>query len=401
MLKRISSPSCSSPVIVSEALTPVHEVNLAEDQDSSTGNSSDMETDESLDMDTDDSEEEESDAGEDPWNETILVAYLSEQQKEFVPYEIDEETNQLLQVCEKDMLDSEEITTWYCSSRHKAIKTCNKNGAATLEKIAPFSNKQFWIESSVVGGRCYRLLLGKNQPKMHACQDIPNNKVYRLSREVIDYQPMITLIDKLSQMASQKPVTGLTALVLFSYFLGDNDLNRENFGLIELDDSWQAVEIDPECCFSSFFYENDVSTILNFIEELSLKVPGQLYNHNELLHALLTIINTPLSAFSDILDKSFSKKYELQKALYLKTLTNRVKAFEEAAHSIKVFEDFFHCKTVEDNAQDMINQPLLIQSSEVSPQNQIPVSMNRFGFYSQEPSPNQSAPQETFLSLAT
>ncbi|CEG56227.1 hypothetical protein [Legionella fallonii] len=326
----------------------------------------DENVDDDVSMSSDDESEEESEEEKEKEKDTLLNTYLGKSNKAFVPYSLNDDiedgntnsfipdsfnsdTNSLEAVINIfDRPNPETAQKWYCSTSIKALKSHNQYQAQEMrETIAPFTDKQFWVESAVAGGRCYRLLLGKFQPKMQLCEgeaysQVTNRqRIYRLSKEVSNYLDWSSLAYQDRITASQKPVVGLTAVFLVAHFLGDLDMDPVNYGLVEFDEFWQAVKIDPECCFSHSFYNNANSNILSYIVGLPNKVPHGLFNKEELFETLSIIITTQPEAYKKIIDKSMSPGYKSQKKTYLEGLNMRTQAFTRVAFSREGFAEYF------------------------------------------------------------
>ena len=381
----------------SDLLAVTHDDSSAMDIDVS------MEVDEEFESEVEDlCESEEESEEQEKERETLLSTYLGPKNRQFVPYEFNEETNTVDIVIDSREQDSEEEPVkWYSSSRIKGLKQLNQDHKQDMEQIASFYDKRFWIESAVAGGRCYRLLLGKMQPKMHACigeaksEFAGGARSYRLSKEIIDFYTWESVDHNDARFLADKPVIGLTATFLINYFLANPDVNSGNHGIVDLGDYWQSIAIDPECCFSHFFYTDRTDDIKRFICELPQYVPNQLFNKKELFETLEKIISTPLSSYKAIFDASFSKCYAKQKNLYLSNMAGRIQLFKEAAYSIKGFREYLQerereqtrrYKALEDNfassrEQQSENQQFLEEFCEYRPQPQSFWGNNRFGFY--------------------
>lgn len=376
-----------------------------------------MDVDNSMDVDeelesTSESEDEEKE------RETSLSTYLGKRQRQFVPYEFNEESNtvDLVIDAKEQNKGAIEPVLWFSSSRIKGLKLVNEDYKSAMENIAPFYNKQFWTESAVAGGRCSRLLLGKVQPKMHVCLGKASSRLaagartYRLSKEIKDFVTWESISINGYQELNGKPIVGLTAVFLVNYLLANVDMNEANYGLVEFEDYWHAASIDPECCFSHHFYTDIKEDISNFIQQLPNYVPNQLFNKLELFTTLEKIIATPLSAYSEIFDASFSKRHRPQKELYMSTMAKRLQLFTEVAYSIEGFREYVayqeeqrgqHYKKLENDFNDSRmqqseNQQFLQQFCDFRPQPQSFWGNNRFGFYNNtaraEPETEQFVP---------
>ncbi len=360
---------------------------------------SSMEVDEEFELEGELQSESEDEAQEEE-RETALSTYLGKVDRQFIPYELNEETNKVDTVIDSSSANNDESAPvkWFCSSRIKGLKLVNEDYVSDMEKIAPFCYKQFWIESAVAGGRCSRLLLGTMQPEMHACVGKTfsevggGSRVYRLSKEIRDFYTWEDVYRHGNQLLAGKPVIGLTAVFLVNYFLANLDMNPENYGLVKLDGYWQAASIDPEACFSHHFYTDTKEDILAYIRRLPGKVPNQLFNKQELFVTLANIISTPLSAYEEIFDVSFSRRYARQKNIYTSAITQRFQLFKEVAYSLKGFKEYYeeerskHLKKMEEDFKDIQvqqseNQQFLDEFCQYRPQPQNFWGNNRFGFY--------------------
>ncbi|CEG55996.1 hypothetical protein [Legionella fallonii] len=295
----------------------------------------------------------------------LLETYRNKQ-KMFMPYKIVENDNEdeLIAVVDVKFYTAEELQRWHSS--HEIIKPGNKvaqvkywhssnsnNGliylhqpnSAVFENVPSFADKKFWIESAVAGGRMYRLLLGKPQPKMHA--SFNGEEFYRVSKNIPNFTMWEFFERKYTNKKLQtgfikgKPIVGLTSIFLIANFLADIDNNSENFGLAELDDVLHAVKIDPECCFSTPFYYNNYNRVLQGIKNLKSNVPHQLFNEQELFETLEILISTPLEDFKTIIDNTFSAEYAKEKNIYLNQLQIRQGIFKQAALSLEGFQEFY------------------------------------------------------------
>lgn len=356
-----------------------------------------MEIDEEFESD-DELQNESEDDEQEQERETSLSTYLGAEERTFIPYEFDEEINKVDTVIDSndENNDESEPVKWFCSSRIKGLKLVNEAHASDMEKIAPFYDKQFWIESAVAGGRCSRLLLGTMQPEMHACvgetfsEVTGGARIYRLSKEIRNFY---TWADISRHGLTGKPVAGLTAVFLVNYLLANVDMNSENYGLVKLDSHWQAASVDPEACFSHHFYTDTKANILAYIRLLPRKVPDQLFNKEELFATLRKIVLTPLSDYQQIFDASFSAKYRAQKELYTSVMEARLQQFKEAAYSIHGFKEYCRYNEVQEDfnksrMQQKENQRFLEAFCRYRPQPQNFCGNNPYAFY------NNTAQQE-------
>ncbi len=334
-------------------LQPANNVNASDLEIDNNDTAMDIDSAPDVFMGSDDEFEEKSEEETEKEKETSLSTYLNGSKKEFVPYSFDPYTNSLTTAVKLvDHSNPETARKWYCSTSIKVLKNRNNNDIPQMEAIASFKDKKFWVESAVAGGRCYRLLLGKLQPKMKVCQGeaecrfTENNRTYRLSKEVINFRDWSSLSYRHSILNNQKPIIGLTAIFLISYFLGDIDMESVNYGLVEFTNFWQAVKIDPECCFSHPFYNNKDISILIYIERLSNIVPQGRFNKLELFEALSIIITTTPEAYKEIIDKSISPEYKNQQQIYLEGLSKRTQSFYRVAYSIEGFAEYFYQRQI-------------------------------------------------------
>jgi hypothetical protein len=55
----------------------------------------------------------------------------------------------------------------------------------------------------------------------------------------------------------EKPIQGLSSVFAAILFLGDVDINVSNISVVEQDDAFQVVKIDPEGSFSDHFFGSE------------------------------------------------------------------------------------------------------------------------------------------------
>lgn len=351
------------------------------------------------------SDEEQSDEEEKPKRESevALYTYLEANEIQFIPYEFHDETNAVDLVIDAREQDFQDPVRWFCSSRLKSLKQLNKDQAHQMAKVAPFEDKEFWTQSAVAAGRCTRLLLGKMQPEMHVCRGGTTSEVtreariYRLSKEIPGFFTWYSFKCSRRNRPLNKPIVGLTAVLLVNFFLANIDMSNHNYGVTEFEDYWQAVSIDPECCFSYLFYTQQNIYIRSYISLLPQAVPDGLFNEQELFDTLEKISSTPLSAYQQIFDESFSPIYKRQKELYISFMEIRIQRFKEVYRDIldepyKKLEENFN----RSRAQQSANQQLLEAFCDYKPQPESFFGNNPYMFYNSkaqdEPATNQPAP---------
>ncbi|MCW8398833.1 hypothetical protein OQJ26_08520 [Legionella sp. PATHC038] len=358
-----------------------------------------MEIDEELTLESDEEEEPQRES------EVALYTYLEANEIQFIPYEFHDETNAVDLVIDSREQDHQDPVIWYCSSRLKSLKQLNMDWASTMAAVALFDNKEFWMESAVAAGRCTRLLLGEMQPEMHVCKGetisevTGMSRIYRLSKEIPGFRTWNSFWQNSRIFPLKKPIVGLTAVFLINYFLANIDMNNDNYGVVELEDYWQAVSIDPECCFSYEFYTEQKSKIHSYIQRLPDMLPDGLFNQQELFDTLEKIISTPLSAYQKIFDESFSPTYKRQKELYLSVMGVRIQRFKEVYGEIleepvkhyKKLEETFNCS----RAQQRANQNFLEAICDYKPQPQSFFSNNPYVFYYSKTQDEQATKQPT------
>ncbi|MCL9682969.1 hypothetical protein [Legionella maioricensis] len=293
--------------------------------------------DDSSNSDSDSDNDSESDSEEE--KDFSVHTYLDKKEKQFIPYE--EDDSELQSVINRKYLffNHDDARKWHCSNSHGGLMLLNAHHRKLLEETAPFDDKQFWIESAVVGGRIYRLILGAPQPNMYAVEGDPTSMNYRLSKDIPNFFEWTRVLQK--NMLHRRPIIGLTAIHLVASFLADIDMNDENFGVSKTDKALHAVKIDPECCFSYPFYTEKYSNILNGLTDFESEVPKNLFNKKEFFETLATIISTPVESYKEIIDSSFSACYARQKKIYVDILSNRINLFQQAAFALDGFEQFY------------------------------------------------------------
>lgn len=282
--------------------------------------------------------------------------------------------------------DSQSITPqiWYYSN----------NICSMIEmKEYFFDNKesniqQFFIETAVAGGNLYRLILGGDQPQMYTCRN--EETFYRVSQSINftnwyncwseNKEGELLFLghkfkEKMNRVNSpfgEKPIVGLVAILIVACLLADGDMHVTNFGFVEHDDHFNAVKIDPECCFQEEFFEQDVDDIFNDIKllrcqsvtsnlemafdgtELSSPINNikniesmmdlidSPRNKHEKFLTLAKIFTVPLEKYLDVLHSSFSESFSEQRDRYTTNFALRLTKFRKAASKLRGFDSFFN-----------------------------------------------------------
>jgi hypothetical protein len=163
---------------------------------------------------------------------------------------------------------------WYVSTQHVAavppgrhrntknvFKETEHDGETEQAKAR--TRAKFLVQCAVAGGEMYRLVLGGHQPEVIYTE--LGGEPTRASSNVEGFQPwpakLVTNDDNhiishadspdSEARASDKPITGLMSVYTMALFLGDQDLSKDNLGLVETQDAFEAVKIDPEVSLSS------------------------------------------------------------------------------------------------------------------------------------------------------
>ncbi|WP_131750117.1 hypothetical protein [Legionella beliardensis] len=251
---------------------------------------------------------------------------------------------------------------------------------STSAQLFSFDEKTA-IELAVCGGNIYAMLLGEEQPYYLVGQGEKSFYYYRLSSKVNIFEQA----EGESIFRFNKPVSRFISSLVISYFLGDNDIS--NVVLVKKDDQFLVVRIDPEFCFSSYFFNteyNNQSSILaelNFLLKLNdkncsnkkqlqyflshqkeidffqscfndhkllstdncLKLLSSPLKKQELLLALNKIVATPFQDFEKIIDNTLSDNTVSKKLK--KTLAKRLDFFKKANEQIQKQQIFSESKS--------------------------------------------------------
>lgn len=139
---------------------------------------------------------------------------------------------------------------------------------------------KLYNELSIVGGNIWRELGGKNYPKyysgltkfkdnLYPCRISEYRNFYRIAKDkecsyLFFPNTNSVLLDNLFTFSgkipsgNRKPYFGIISGWVFSFLLGDNDI--ENLGFIEEETYYRTVRFDPEICFnpSTWFHDKEI-----------------------------------------------------------------------------------------------------------------------------------------------
>lgn len=268
---------------------------------------------------------------------------------------------------------------------------------------------QLYIELASLGGNYFRLLMGKKQPKFYTTSSVNNNnnntneKFYRTSVYIEGMQEdnvftnasvNTSILKNLFEAhpdlkISQKPIVGSISQIVFSFFLGDSDY--KNIGTIPDNDITRVIRFDPEFCFFTDFWNNDVNYVLTCLNVLSkpdirfddLKNADNLsdtlffdqliqaaefnldedkypinddsYNKSiegfkslfystwkqfEAYAAIARILEIPQWCYEKLIDKNISYQYNEFRSQLKKQIKKRLNVFELAANKLPCFQEF-------------------------------------------------------------
>lgn len=276
-------------------------------------------------------------------------------------------------------------------------------------------SKKLLIQCAVAGGEIYRMILKGHQPQVRHLQRA--GKDYRASSAVERYQewpfeyfeddevnaPPMGMADEFAELKSNrraavfagmepskaaidkefpliagtnlvytrgkaKPIRGVLSVFATALFLGDLDLNAGNLGLVETEDSFSAVKIDPEVSFSRMFFEQGPAEVeaalrepakdwdnedfaatfagtiregLDEQEDLIAGLIGSQEARLEMYATIATILKCPLAQYRQVIDRCLSDEFQQAKILLMQSFERRLEVFRQVAARLENFSRLY------------------------------------------------------------